>query len=166
MLSKSRYFLLGLLLMASACATTTSSAKPVSTNAASETIAGAFSVFRTYRLSVGANGEPLVEVKDFRPPVVKNALGDFRHIDLGAGTIVRLISAPANAVLPVHTSVGHELFLTLEGGSTIVLSNGREVNLTPGVLGDFDDAGARRSGRIGPNGAIYLQIVPPQAPAK
>ncbi|WP_425229955.1 hypothetical protein [Sphingomonas sp.] len=85
----------------------------------------------------------------------------FGSINFGPATKVQLVSGPANVTLPFHASLGYEMFLTIQGGSTVILPDGRERAVGPGTLVVMEDMGSRHghAGRTGPCGYVSLQIV-------
>ena len=92
----------------------------------------------------------------------------FTHIDLGAAKKVQFVSGPAGAVLKPHATPYKELFLTIQGSSTIVLPSGQEYAVNPGTLVIFDDVGSKtgHGGRTGPCGYVAINIIPADPVAK
>lgn len=126
-------------------------------------------VIRGVRVYTAANGESDFETLTytgegkayFKPGEI------FTHNDLGPAAKVQVISGPANVQFKPHTGP-RELFLIVQGSSTIVLPNGKAYALTPGTVAFFDDATSKtgHGGRSGPCGYVAINIVPPEAGAK
>ena len=117
---------------------------------------------RVYKASNGESAFETVEFKGeskayFKPGEL------FSHTLLANTARVQLISGPANVVLPYHAPMGKEMFLTLQGSSTVVLPNGQEQAVLPGTLVIFQDGGSKtgHAGRTGPCGYVALNIVFP-----
>ena len=125
-------------------------------------------VVKAVRVYTAANGESAFETVTytgegkayFKPGEI------FTHNDLGPAAKVQLISGPGNVLLKPHTGP-RELFLIIQGSSTIVLPSGQESAVTPGTLVFFDDATSKtgHGGRTGPCGYVAINIVP-EPPAK
>ena len=116
------------------------------------------------RVVVGKNGE-----SDFAPLKLDATTkayfkpGElFASINFGAASKVQIVSGPANVKLPYHASLAYEMFLTVQGSSTVVLPDGREQELTPGMLVVMEDMGSKtgHAGRTGPCGYVAFQLVP------
>lgn len=121
-------------------------------------------VLKGVRVVLGANGE-----SDFAPLELDATThayfkpGElFASINFGAASKVQVVSGPPNVKLPFHASPGYELFLTVQGSSTVILPDGRERELTPGTLVVMEDMGSKtgHAGRTGPCGYVSLQLVP------
>jgi hypothetical protein len=87
----------------------------------------------------------------------------FTHVDLGGAKKVQLVSGPPNVTIAFKPTPYKEMFLALQGESTIVLPNGQERKLSPGSLLIMDDQHSKtgHGGRTGPCGYLDLNIVPP-----
>ncbi len=87
----------------------------------------------------------------------------FAHVNFGAATKVQLVQGPPNVVLAAHPSPYKEMFMTLQGSSTVVLPSGARFEMRPGVLMIFDDMTSKtgHGGLTGPCGYVALNIVPP-----
>jgi hypothetical protein len=61
--------------------------------------------------------------------------------------------------------LGKEIFLTIQGSSTLVLPNGQEQPVSPGTLVIFQDGGSKsgHGGRTGPCGYVALSIAFPDS---
>ena len=121
-------------------------------------------VVKGVRVVLGKNGE-----SDFVPLKLDAATkayfkpGElFASINFGAASKVQIVAGPANATLPYHASLGYEMFLTVQGSSTVVLPDGREQEVTPGTLVVMEDMGSKtgHAGRTGPCGYVAFQLVP------
>lgn len=126
-------------------------------------------VIDVVRVVTGANGES--EFVDAKLTAKSRAYfkpGElFSAIDIGAAKRVQLISGPPNSKLPMHASLGYEMFLTIQGGSTVTLPNGQRRVLKPGSLVIMEDMGSKtgHAGETGPCGYVSVQVVP-SAPLK
>jgi hypothetical protein len=89
----------------------------------------------------------------------------FSHVNFGAAAKVQLVQGPPNVVLAPHPSPYKEMFMTLQGSSTVVLPGGARLEMRPGVLVIFDDMTSKtgHGGLTGPCGYVALNIVPPPA---
>ena len=92
----------------------------------------------------------------------------FFHNEFGDAQKVQLVSGPPNIILGPHPTPYREMFLTIQGQSSVVLPNGQSRDLTPGSLVIFDDATSKtgHGGRTGPCGYIAFNIVPADAKTK
>ena len=86
----------------------------------------------------------------------------FSSINFGSAAKVQIVSGPPNVALPYRPSLGYEMFLTLQGSSTVVLSGNREQVIKPGMMVVMEDMGSKsgHGGRTGSCGYVALQIVP------
>jgi hypothetical protein len=119
---------------------------------------------RVYRAAAGESAFETVEFKGeskayFKPGEL------FSHTLLANAAQVQIISGPANVVLPYHAPKGKEIFLTIQGSSTLVLPNGQEQAVLPGTLVIFQDGGSKtgHAGRTGPCGYVAINIVYPDS---
>lgn len=89
----------------------------------------------------------------------------FGAIDFKDAKRVQIVSGPPNVKLPYHASLAYEMFLTVQGESTVVLPNGQKRVARPGTLVIMEDMGSKtgHAGLTGPCGYVAIQIVP-QAP--
>ncbi len=124
-------------------------------------------VFKAVRVYTAANGESAFEDVTykgsskayFKPGEL------FSHVNFGAASKVQLISGPANVKLAPHPSPYTEIFMTLQGQSSVILPSGAKLDLTPGVMVIMDDMSSKtgHGGSTGPCGYVALNIVPPPA---
>jgi hypothetical protein len=125
---------------------------------------GGVAVVKALRVYTTPSGESDVETVDFNgESKAYFKPGElFTHTNLGGAEKVQLVSGPADVVLPPHPTPYREMFLTLQGSSTVVLKDGREFPVGPGTLVIFDDKTSRsgHAGRTGPCGYVALNIVP------
>ena len=119
---------------------------------------------RVYKAANGESAFETVEFKGeskayFKPGEV------FSHTLFANAAKVQIISGPANVVLPLHAPPGKEIFLTIQGSSTVVLPNGQEQAVLPGTVVIFDDGGSKtgHAGRTGPCGYVAINIVFPDS---
>ncbi len=122
---------------------------------------------KAIRVYKAANGESAFETVEFKgESKAYFKPGElFSHAVLANAAKVQLISGPANVVLPYHAPLGKEIFLTIQGSSTIVLPNGQERAVLPGTVVIFDDGGSKtgHAGRTGPCGYVAVNIVFPDS---
>lgn len=125
---------------------------------------GGLRVIEAVRVVKGADGESaFVPLKltagqhaYFRPGEM------FGAIDFKGAKRVQIVSGPANVKLPYHASLAYEMFLTIQGESTVVLPNGDKRMAGPGTLVIMEDMGSKtgHAGLTGPCGYVAIQIVP------
>jgi len=124
-------------------------------------------VLKAIRVYKAANGESAFETVQFKgeSKAYFKAGELFSHNLLANAAKVQIISGPANVVLPYHAPPGKEIFLTIQGSSTVVLPNGQEQAVVPGTLVIFDDGGSKtgHAGRTGPCGYVAVNVVFPDS---
>jgi len=122
---------------------------------------------KAIRVYKAANGESAFETVEFKgeSKAYFKAGELFAHNLLANAARVQIISGPANVVLPYHAPPGKEIFLTIQGSSTIVLPNGMEQAVVPGTLVIFQDGGSKtgHAGRTGPCGYVAVNVVFPDS---
>lgn len=126
--------------------------------------ADGFRVLDAVRVVKGASGEsefvPLSLTAVTRAYFKPGEL--FASLNFGPAEKVQIVSGPPNVTLPFHASLGYEVFLTIQGSSTVVLPNGQQRMLRPGSLVIMEDMGSTHghSGVTGPCGYVSVQMVP------
>jgi hypothetical protein len=122
-------------------------------------------IVKAVRVFTAANGESAFETLTFkgaskayfRPGEL------FAHVNFGPASKVQLVAGPPNVTLAPHPSPYKEMFMTLQGLSTVVLPSGDRLEMGPGVMVIFDDMTSKtgHGGLTGPCGYVALNIVPP-----
>jgi len=119
---------------------------------------------RVYKANNGESAFETVEFKGeskayFKPGEM------FSHTLLANAAKVQIVAGPANALLPYHAPPGKEIFLTIQGSSTLMLPNGQEQTVLPGTVVIFDDGGSKtgHAGRTGPCGYVAINIAFPDS---
>lgn len=86
----------------------------------------------------------------------------FAAIDFKGAQRVQIVAGPPDVDLPYHASLAYEMFLTIQGSSTVILRDGQRRDIGPGMLVIMEDMGSKtgHAGRTGPCGYVALQIVP------
>ena len=124
-------------------------------------------VLKAIRVYRAANGESAFETVQFKgeSKAYFKAGELFSHNLLANAAKVQIISGPPNVVLPYHAPAGKEIFLTIQGSSTVVLPNGQEQAVLPGTLVIFDDGGSKtgHGGRTGSCGYVAVSVAFPDS---
>lgn len=124
-------------------------------------------VIKAIRVYKAANGESALETVEFKGASKAYFQPGqlFGHNLLANAGKVQIISGPPNVVLPYHAPPGKELFLTIQGSSTIMLPNGTEQAVLPGTIVIFQDGGSKtgHAGRTGPCGYVAINVFFPDS---
>jgi quercetin dioxygenase-like cupin family protein len=122
---------------------------------------------KAIRVFKAANGESAFESVEFKgESKAYFKPGElFSHTLFANAAKVQIVSGPPNVTLPLHAPPGKEIFLTIQGSSTVVLPNGQEQTVLPGTVVIFDDGGSKtgHAGRTGPCGYVAINIAFPDS---
>ena len=122
---------------------------------------------KAIRVFKAANGESAFESVEFKgESKAYFKPGElFSHTLFANAAKVQIVSGPPNVTLPFHAPPGKEIFLTIQGSSTVVLPNGQEQTVLPGTVVIFDDGGSKtgHAGRTGPCGYVAINIAFPDS---